>query len=206
MGEAIRVIQDSECAAAMLHPLRLRILELAAEPCSATSLAPRIGLPRQHVNYHLRELEKAGLVELVEERRRGNCTERLYQSRANSFVIGPRALGEMRANPAAIADKLSSEYLVALGSKLIEDIGALREERDSVPTLAIETRIAFASEQERGQFAQELAQAVVAIAGRYHVDSPEAQPFRLVLAAHPESLVKEQLPRGETPPPRATVP
>ena len=39
-------------------------------------LAAAIGLPRQKVNYHLRALERHGLVELVQERRKGNVTER----------------------------------------------------------------------------------------------------------------------------------
>src|SRR5476649_377529 len=99
----------------MLQPLRLRILELASEPASATSLAPALGVPRQHVNYHLRELERAGLVEFVEERKRGNCIERLYRSIARSYVIAPAALTGVGADTNRVQDRASSEYLVALG-------------------------------------------------------------------------------------------
>jgi len=56
-------------------------------------LARKLGLPRQRLNYHLRALEDAGLVELVEERRKGNCFERLLRATARSFVISPEALG-----------------------------------------------------------------------------------------------------------------
>ena len=53
-----------------MDPLRARILsELTTEPRSAATLAQRVGLSRQKVNYHLRELERHELVELVEERR-----------------------------------------------------------------------------------------------------------------------------------------
>ncbi|KAB2955835.1 MAG: winged helix-turn-helix transcriptional regulator, partial [Thermoanaerobaculia bacterium] len=71
-------------------------------PATAAGLARRLGLPRQRVNYHLRELEKAGLVELVEERRRGNCVERLVRATARAFLLGPEALGAQAADPAAL--------------------------------------------------------------------------------------------------------
>ena len=70
-------VRDAAQAAALLQPQRLRLLEGLSEPDSAAGLARRFGLPRQQVNYHLRELERVGLVELVEERRRGNCVERV---------------------------------------------------------------------------------------------------------------------------------
>ena len=67
-----------------------RLLAELAEPASATMLAARVGLPRQKVNYHLRALERHGLVELVEERRKGNCTERVLRATAASYVIRRR--------------------------------------------------------------------------------------------------------------------
>ena len=59
---------------------RLRLVRELVEPDSAAGLAKRLGLPRQRLNYHLRELEAAGLLELVEERRRGNCVERIVRA------------------------------------------------------------------------------------------------------------------------------
>ena len=70
-----------------------------AEPASATMLAARVGLARQKVNYHLRALERHGLVELVEERRKGNCTERVLRATAASYVISPAALAAVQPDP-----------------------------------------------------------------------------------------------------------
>ena len=78
----VSVISDHSVAEASLDPIRARLLAQLREPASASGLAERFGLPRQKVNYHLRLLEQHGLVELVEERRKGNCTER-YPSRWN---------------------------------------------------------------------------------------------------------------------------
>ncbi len=73
----VTVIDDPAAAEASLDPIRARLLSALAQPGSATTLAAKTGLTRQKVNYHLRALEQHGLVELVEERRKGNCNERV---------------------------------------------------------------------------------------------------------------------------------
>ena len=62
----VGVIENAAAAEASLDPIRSRLLAALAEPASATTLATRVGLPRQQVNYHLRALERHGLVDLVE--------------------------------------------------------------------------------------------------------------------------------------------
>src|ERR687897_3489675 len=89
----LEVVRRPEPAAALLDRTRQKLLAHLAEPDSASGLARRLRLPRQRINYHLRVLESAGLVELVEERRKGNCLERVVRATARSFVISPEALG-----------------------------------------------------------------------------------------------------------------
>src|ERR1700744_986853 len=72
-----------------LSPFRLRLLEALQEPESASGLSRQLGFPRQQVNYHLRELERAGFIELSEARQRRGCTERIM--RLTSRVSFPRA-------------------------------------------------------------------------------------------------------------------
>src|SRR3954464_13132266 len=95
----VEVIEDPAAAEVSLDPMRARLLAALAEPASATMLAARIGLPRQKVNYHLRALERHGLVELVEERRKGNVTERVLRATAASYVISPTARGAVAPAP-----------------------------------------------------------------------------------------------------------
>ena len=61
----VAVIDDPAAAEAALEPARARLLAQLTEPRSAAMLAAAVGLPRQKVNYHLRTLERHGLVELV---------------------------------------------------------------------------------------------------------------------------------------------
>jgi len=58
----IHVIEDPAAATVALEPVRSRLLSELAAPASAATLAARVGLARQKVNYHLNALEAHGLV------------------------------------------------------------------------------------------------------------------------------------------------
>jgi DNA-binding transcriptional ArsR family regulator len=187
---ALDVIRAPESAAALLDPTRQKLLAHLKEPDSATGLARRLRLPRQRINYHLRVLENAGLVELVEERRKGNCLERVVRATARSFVISPEALGELGPGPETAADRLSSAYLVAAAGRTIRDVAALeeraRKEGRRLATLTLETDVRFANAEARARFADELAVAVARLAAKYNDDqAPGGRRFRLLAAVHP---------------------
>jgi DNA-binding transcriptional ArsR family regulator len=112
----VAVIEDPAAAEASLDPMRARLLAELSEPASATMLAARVGLARQKVNYHLKALERHGLVELVEERRKGNVNERLMRATAASYVISPTALGAVQPDPARSPDQLSAGRLGPAGA------------------------------------------------------------------------------------------
>lgn len=192
----IEVLDDPAAAAAALDPARARLLAALREPGSATSVAAALGESRQKVNYHLRALEAAGLVELVEERPRRGLTERIVVATARSYVVSTAALGPGGADPSR-TDRLSSRYLVALGARLVREVGALARgaERAGQPlaTLALDTEVRFASAAERAAFTEELAASVRALAARYHdEEAPGGRRHRIVVAAHP-------VPRAEGP-------
>ncbi len=114
-----------------LDPMRVRLLAELAEPGTATMLATRLGLPRQNVNYHLKALERHGLVDLVEERRKGNVTERLLQATALSYVISPAALAAVQPDPsrAAFAEELATAVTGLIGKYHDESANGGREHR-----------------------------------------------------------------------------
>src|ERR1700689_1219766 len=121
----VTVIEDPAAAEASLDPVRSRLLAELDEPGSASSLAAKVGLSRQKVNYHLRELERHGLVELVEERRKGNMTERVLRATASSYVISPAALTAFAPDPNRAPHQLSAMWLLALAARLVKEIGEL---------------------------------------------------------------------------------
>jgi DNA-binding transcriptional ArsR family regulator len=183
----VDVIEDPATATVALDPLRARMLAELRRPASAATLAARLGLPRQKVNYHLRALEAHGLVAVAEERRHGGLTERLLVATAASYVVSPGALGASAADPAAVNDRLSASYLVALAARAVREVGLLarRAERTGrrLPTLAVDADISFAGAEDQARFAEELTTAVARLAAKYHRDG--GRPHRLVVAAHP---------------------
>ncbi|MEU3560937.1 MULTISPECIES: helix-turn-helix domain-containing protein [unclassified Kitasatospora] len=185
----VAVIEEPAAAEASLDPMRSRLLAALTEPGSAAMLAARLGLPRQKVNYHLKELERHGLVELAEERRKGNVTERVYRATAASYVISPNVLAAVSPDPARSPDQLSARWLLALGSRLVQEVGSLltgaSRARRRVATFGIDAQVRFASAADRAAFAEELAQSVAALVSRYHDESaPGGRSHRVVVGLH----------------------
>jgi DNA-binding transcriptional ArsR family regulator len=194
---ALDLIQDPARAAALLHPLRLRLLEGLRQPDSATGLARRLRLPRQKINYHLRELEKERLVELVEERRKGNCIERVVQATARTYLINPAALGRLAADPAEMQDRFSSSYVVALAARAIRDLAVLgaraKKAGKRLATFSLQSEVRFASAADRNAFSEELASQVARLAAKYHDEkAPGGRRFKFFLGAYPTITKKEE--------------
>lgn len=186
----VEVIDDPAAAVVALDPIRARLLAELAEPASAATLAERVGLTRQKVNYHLRTLEAHGLVSVAEERRWGGLTERLLVATAASYVVSPAALGAAASDPSRTSDRLSARYLVALAARIVHEVGDLARRADQagkrLPTLALDTEIRFRSAAERAAFTDDLTTAVAGLVSRYHdTAAPGGRRHRLMVAAHP---------------------
>src|SRR5215475_14249209 len=168
----IQVIDDPAAATVALEPVRSRLLSELVAPASAATLATRVGLARQKVNYHLRALEAHGLVQLAEERKWGGLTERLFVATAASYVVSPSALGPVAVDPDRDIDRLSASYLIALGARIVREVADLvrraKESGKRLATLAVETEVRFRSPTERAAFSNELAEAITKLVSKYH--------------------------------------
>ena len=190
MTLAVDVVREPQRAQVLLHPTRLRLLANLAMPDSAAGLARQLGLPRQRINYHLRELESQRLIELVEERRRGSVTERLYRRTGRAYALSPATLGPLALSPDDLQDTFSAAYLMALASRTLQELAELEEgarrARQKLPTFALETEVRFASPKDRAAFAEELACAVAELVEKYHDEGAAGgRRFRLQCGAYP---------------------
>ncbi|MFC9356257.1 ArsR/SmtB family transcription factor [Rhodococcus sp. NPDC057014] len=197
----VAVIDQAAAAEISLDPVRARLLAALAEPGSASSVAAQVGLTRQKANYHLRALEEHRLVELVEERRKGNVTERLFQATAASYVISPAAFAALAPDPDRAPDQLSARWLVALAARLVREVGELiagaTAARQPLATYAIDSEIQFASAADRSAFADELGESVKNLVARYHDENaPNGRRHRLVVALHPSLKTPSAQPKS----------
>ena len=186
----IQVIDDPAAATVALEPMRSRLLSELATPASAATLGARVGLTRQKVNYHLNALEKHGLVQLAEQRKWGGLTERLLVATAASYVVSPGALGPVAVDPNREVDRLSAHYLIALGARMVSEVGHLVRRAKAtgkrLATLSVDAEISFRSAADRAAFSAELSEAIGKLVSKYHDDTtPGSRAHRLVVVAHP---------------------
>jgi len=90
MGEMPEVynLETVEQLRAIADPLRLRIVgALSLRALTATGLGDVLGLPANKAHYHVRELEKVGLVRIVETREKGGILEKYYRTVAESLLV-----------------------------------------------------------------------------------------------------------------------
>ena len=189
-GNRVDVVDQPRRAQVLLHPTRLAILEALEAPGSASSIAQHLKASRQRLNYHLRELEAAGLVQLAEERRRGSVCERIYRRRGDSYAISATALGTLGTSTDKVADRSSSAYQIAVASQAIAEIASLLRGAEAVgkrlPTLTLDGEIAFASPDARQQFAAELTEAVAELVRKHHTDTAGSRSYKLYVGAYPK--------------------
>jgi DNA-binding transcriptional ArsR family regulator len=191
------VVRDSNQAAVLLyHPLRLRILAALLEPDSATGVARRIKLPRQTVNYHVRELARARLLTRAGRRRKRRMYEQCYVATARGYVLSPELLGKLAADPAQVADTFSAKYLLGLASKIQGELGRAAQQAAEagkrLATLSINTELRFTSPEQRAAFTALLQRAIVEVVGGHSSpyrkedgSAAEGRPFRLVMGCYP---------------------
>lgn len=193
----LELLRDPDQASALFHhPLRLKILTALLEPDSATGVARQMNLPRQTVNYHVRELAKAGLLARAGRRRRRRLFEQCYVATARGYVLSPELLGALAADPSQVADTLSAKYLLGLASKLQSDLAcSLNPASDAgkrFAALSLNTELRFTSPELQAAFAEELQRAILGVVAKHSSPlamadgSPsEGRPFRLLLACYP---------------------
>src|SRR5690349_14902323 len=185
-----RIRRHTSHAAAALSPFRLGLLKGLEQPESASGLARRLGLPRQQVNYHLRELERGGFIEMSEARQRRGCTERIM--RLTSRVSFPRAdeaaPAEMRADQEGHG--FASAYLIAAASAVASEVAELRTRADTegkrLVTTTLQSEIRFPTPDDYRAFVEGLTAAVTRPVARHAApDDPRSRAHRLTIALNP---------------------
>lgn len=193
----LSVVREADQAVALLmHPLRLRILAALLEPDSATGVARRMNLPRQTVNYHVRELARVRLLARAGRRRRRHLFEQRYVATARGYVLSPELLGKLAADPAHVAAAQSASYLLGLASQVQWEVIRSAElpaaAGKRLVTLSVNTELRFASPEQRAAFAEDLQSAILEVTARHSSPSTNAdiasgggRPYRLVVGCYP---------------------
>jgi DNA-binding transcriptional ArsR family regulator len=172
-----------------LSPIRQRLLTRLRQPASATTLAAELDMGRQRINYHLRALETAGLLSLVETRRKRGCVERVLVARARAFVVDPAVMtGAEKPTAAARQDRFASAHLIGAASGIVRDVTRMQtraaEQGVRLLTFTLETEVAFATPADFERFTSKLAERIARTARAF--DQPSGgRRYRIVVGGHP---------------------
>jgi DNA-binding transcriptional ArsR family regulator len=188
MQSSVELLNDPEQVAAVAHPVRARILGALRTPDTAASVARSFGRSRQYVSYHLKELERLGLVRRAGERRKGNFLEQLYQATARRFVVSSRFATDPAQLASVFRDQVSLSQLSDLGERLQRDAAELVDlaafEGRKIPSASVEAELRLPDEAARAAFMTELVDSLKSLLAKH--GRKEGQSFRVALAAYPE--------------------
>jgi len=159
-------IDRPEQLKALGHPLRLKVLQVlgeAAKPLTNRELAQRLNVDPGHLHFHVRMLNRAGLIELAQAAGR----EKPYRPVAKHLKVGPdiRATGlasELQAaqlrelqrgfelhaangefRTAQVHAKIEIETLRTLLNELLDRINDLEDEANPLQSITIAFHPAF---------------------------------------------------------------
>ena len=89
------VLESVDAVRAVADPLRLRMLfEMTYTPRTVKELAALLGVPQTRLYYHVKLLERQGLIWVVERRLVSGIEERTYRSAPAGFTISPKLMSE----------------------------------------------------------------------------------------------------------------
>jgi DNA-binding transcriptional ArsR family regulator len=209
MSAQVALLDEPDRLRIGLSPIRRRLLERLRQPASATQLASELAMGRQRVNYHLRALEKAKLVDLVEERQRRGCIERILVARAQAFIVDPSVMtAKTGSNSAAgiggvsrtAQDKFSAEHLIDTAADMVRDVTRMRalaeKQGTRLLTFTMQTDISFAEPDDLERFTTAVAELVAREAAKFHTPAG-GRRYRVVIGGHPSPSPRSEKPAGD---------
>jgi DNA-binding transcriptional ArsR family regulator len=103
-GQASVPLDWEHLARATAHPLRISVLEIlgmdGGRVLSPSDLCQELQIPLSNTNYHVTELAKAGLIELVRQRQVRGATEHFYRIPGGAKVSSELARWTTGVEPA----------------------------------------------------------------------------------------------------------
>lgn len=189
MNEVV-VLDQLKQAKALLHPVRVRLLDLLETPRTCRELAELVGQTQQRLNHHLKEMVAAGLVQVTARQKKKNLLEATYLRTGKAYWFSPQLARAGGASARELRDRLSLSKLLVLAETLSEDAGRLlsRATDTSVPSLALDAEVTLRSPEERQEFTRDVLRALHSVLEKYQATVDGAERYRVVIGAYPTQL------------------
>jgi DNA-binding transcriptional ArsR family regulator len=182
------VLESPEQAMALLNPLRGEIVAHLQEPASATEVARQLSETPQRINYHLKSLEKVGIVRRVGTRQVRNLVEVLFQAVAKSFILA-ESLSMKPETMRKLKDQGALAHLITSSERMKQDALLLMEQSDEneiIASAALQLQVTLANPEQRNAFVEEYVSLVQKLVAKYHCEAPSNEIYQVLLAVYPQ--------------------
>ncbi|MDN4523813.1 ArsR/SmtB family transcription factor [Fictibacillus fluitans] len=177
-----------EQAAALLHPIRSEIVAALKAPASATELAKMLKETPQKINYHLKALEKVGLVQKVGTRNVRNLVEVLYQAVAKTLILS-ESLGLSPETAQKLQDQQALAHVLSLTETIKKDALQLMEQAEEaqIPSAVLQAAVHLSGEEERNEFINEYFSLLHRLIEKYQSGEKEnGKEYQVSIAVYPK--------------------
>lgn len=146
-------IENIEQLRAIADMLRVRIIDLLLkQPMTVTQIGDELGEAPAKIHYHVRELEKVGLVRLVETREKGGILEKYYQPIAREFSVEKSLLSA----PPDEALGATSNFLNQIKDSFQRALRNALQQKDTKPRIGLGVAHIYMTPQEQEQFSKQI--------------------------------------------------
>lgn len=188
-------LETIEQMRALSDELRQRILEaISRKAMTVTQIGEELNVSPAKIHYHVRELERVGLVQLAETRERGSILEKYYLPIAHGILV-PAALLQGTSLDETVA--LTQDFMdgVALGVRqaLQRLVGKHGERRGR---FALQREHVWVSDDEWQDVVERISSAISAYANPRGVEGEKERTFVLIghdTHSEPEDLNLDRL-------------
>ncbi|WP_241840488.1 ArsR/SmtB family transcription factor [Fictibacillus sp. S7] len=177
-----------EQAAALLHPIRSEIVAALKVPASATEIAKMLNETPQKINYHLKALEKVGLVQKVGTRNVRNLVEVLYQAVAKTLILS-ESLGLSPETSQKLQDQHALAHVLSLTEAIKKDALQLMEqaEKAQIPSAVLQASVSLCGEKQRNEFMNEYFSLLHQLIEKYQSGEKEnGEEYQVSIAIYPK--------------------
>lgn len=148
-------IENIEQLRAIADLLRVRIIDLLRnQPMTVTQLGDALGIAPAKAYYHVRELEKVGLLRLVETREKGGILEKYYQPVAREITVEKSLLSA----PPLEAITVMESLLGQIQDGFLRAFRHALEHKDEKPGISIGFSRLYLTPAEQEQLGRQLAE------------------------------------------------
>ena len=175
-------IHSVEELRAIADVLRLRIIDLLQDhPMTVTQLGEIMGMAAAKVHYHVRELEKVGLLQLVETREKGGILEKYYQPIAKDLSVSKNLFLNVPPDESLAA---TSRWFEQVKDGFLQALRSALAHKDEEPNLMLAFTHVHVTPKEYQQLGKQIYELIRPYESRRNIEGE--MPMLFTLLSYPQ--------------------